>query len=51
MGAVRRWWCKVASWTLWPMLKGLGLGFMMFVVICMAALIAWAGRWLWHAIR
>lgn len=47
MGTLRKWWCKVADFALWPVVKAIGLTLMIFTVIVAAMLIGWATRWLW----
>lgn len=50
MGAFRKWMCKAADWTFWPVLKGLLLGGLMFVTLCLAYGIARVVKWLWGLI-
>lgn len=39
MGRFRNFWCSVASWTLWPMVRGFMLALLIFIVLAIASAI------------
>lgn len=39
MGRIRAFWCWLASWTLWPMVRGFLLALAIFIVLAIASLI------------
>lgn len=47
MGRIRLWFCKLADWTFWPVLKGLLLGALMFITLLLAAGIVYVVKWCW----
>lgn len=49
-GRIRRWFCSLANWTFWPVVKAIILIFMVFVVVCVALILGWLARALWIAL-
>lgn len=40
MGKVREFWCWLANWTLWPVVRGIGIATALFILLIIIAAIS-----------